>query len=213
VLNIEAYQARRSRRWIVTAGLVAIPAGALSLLLNGQRPEIPPAGPPPAPPAQPLQVAADAPRTEPARFPPRSCLPPVRESTACGAIDLDSFSPGRELTWVDDARVWWESDHDTAGEEDDHSMHRVIEAPLRKLVELVCREGGTLEVHDAYRPGGVHSDRSLHREGRALDVTCDQFPLEKLAKLCWVAGFDWVLYERGVKTGPHVHCSMRRQGR
>ncbi|MFC1452487.1 hypothetical protein ACFLSJ_03985 [Verrucomicrobiota bacterium] len=111
--------------------------------------------------------------------------------------------------YIDDPRVWWESDNDDKDTEDDHSIHRSLEAPLRRLIELVHERGGALEVQDAYRAGGVHNPRSLHKEGRALDVTCDEMSLEDLAKLCWAAGFDWVYHEdRG--TGPHVHCSVRR---
>ena len=51
---------------------------------------------------------------------------------------------------------------------------------------------------------------SLHKEGRAIDVTCDQMPLEELAKLCWISGFDWVYYEARKGKGPHIHCSVRR---
>ncbi len=89
-------------------------------------------------------------------------------------------------------------------------MHHAIETPLRLLIELVHREGGTLEIHDAYRPEGVHNARSLHKEGRALDMTCDELGLERLACLCWAAGFDWVYYEASARGGAHVHCSVKR---
>ena len=104
-----------------------------------------------------------------------------------------------------------ETEDDDTDTEDDHSVHRSLEAPLRRLIELVHRRGGILEVHEAYRATGVHNPRSLHTEGRAIDVTCDEFSLEELAKLCWAAGFDWVYYEGGSKVnGPHIHCSVRR---
>lgn len=149
-------------------------------------------------------------RAEPERFPPDTHMPRLREGLVSGSIDLSTFSPGRDLVRVDDARVWWESDHDTSDEEDDHSMHVLAEEALRRLIELVIRHGGTLKVQDAYRPQLVHSSRSLHKEGRAIDVTCDEFSLEKLAKLCWAAGFDWVYHEASAKGGAHVHCSVRR---
>ena len=31
---------------------------------------------------------------------------------------------------------------------------------------------------------------------------------ELLCKLAWQAGFDWVFYEYGSGTGPHVHASV-----
>jgi hypothetical protein len=147
-------------------------------------------------------------REEPADFPIGTHLPNRREGEVSGSIDMATFSAGRDLIYVDDERVWWESDQDEDDDECDHTMHRSLEAPFRRLVELVSREGGTLKVQDAFRPARIHSSRSLHREGRALDVTCDDFPLEKLAKLCWAAGFDWVYYEK--TGGEHVHCSVRR---
>lgn len=150
-------------------------------------------------------------RSLPETFPKGTHLPDVRESEASGSVDLGSFSPGRELTCLDDDRVWWESDNDEGDVEDDHTIHRALEWPLRRLIEQVCQRGGTLELHDAYRPGGVHNSRSLHKEGRAIDVTCDEMPLDELAKLCWAAGFDWVYYEAPRQgNGAHIHCSVRR---
>jgi hypothetical protein len=118
------------------------------------------------------------------------------------------FSPGRDLTFIDDARVWWESDNDDGDNEDDHSIHKSLEIPLRRVIELVAARGATLKVQDAYRPAGIHNPRSLHKEGRAVDLTCDDMPLEDLAKLCWAAGFDWVYYE--TRGGAHIHCSVKR---
>jgi D-alanyl-D-alanine dipeptidase len=114
-----------------------------------------------------------------------------------------------DLVRIDDPRVWWESDNDHKDTEDDHLFHRAMEEPFRRLVELVHQAGGTLEVHDAYRPEGIHAPLSLHREGRAVDVTCDQLGLEKLAKLAWAAGFDWVYHEVPRRGGAHVHASVR----
>ena len=149
-------------------------------------------------------------RAAPVSFPPDTHLPNINEVRASGAIDLGTFSPGRDLIRFDDPRIWWESDHDKGDIEDDHSIHKSVEGPLRTLIELVTKEGGELEVHEAYHPGGQHNIRSLHKEGRAIDVTCDQFPLEELAKLCWVAGFDWVYYEASTAGGAHIHCSVKR---
>ena len=156
-----------------------------------------------------LSVAEPA-RAEPDRFPPNTHIPAKREGLVSGSIDLATFSPERDLVYVDDPRVWWESDHDEDDSEDDHIIHKSMECPLRRLINLVCREGGTLKIHDAYRPTGIHNPTSLHKEGRAVDVTCDEFSLEKLAKLCWAAGFDWVYHEATSRHGAHIHCSVRR---
>ncbi len=163
-------------------------------------------------------AAAEAPpdlhapvREAPARFPPNTCLPDVRETEACGAIDLATFSPGRDLVFVDDHRVWWESDAKGGRDgECDHSMHRRLATPFRRLVELAAGCGARLKVHDAYRATGIHSPRSLHREGRAIDLTSDDISLEEVAKLAWQAGFDWVYHECPRSGGHHVHASVRR---
>lgn len=149
-------------------------------------------------------------REIPKDFPANTHMPSTGEGATSGSIDLGTFSAGRDLTYFDDARVWWESDNDTNDTECDHSIHRALVAPLRRLIELVSQAGGTLEVHDAYRPSGIHAARSLHLEGRAIDVTCDELGLKELAKLCWAAGFDWVFYESKAKGGAHVHVSVRR---
>ncbi len=149
-------------------------------------------------------------RPEPERFPANTHMPPVRETVASGAIDMNSFLAERDLIRIDDSRVWWESDNDVGDDEDDHEIHKSMEEPLRRLIELVCQHGGTLKVHDAYRYMGIHVQRSLHKEGRAVDVTCNELSEEKLAKLCWVSGFDWVYYEKKKNRGVHIHCSVRK---
>ena len=167
-------------------------------------------------------------REAPASFARNARLPGPVERDHSGAIDLDTFSAGRDLVYVADARCWWESDHDALENdvECDHTMHAAAEIPFRRLVNLVAAAEGTnsqLRVQEAYRPSGVHAARSLHCEGRAIDVTLGrpgakesyrgaegQAALERLAKLCWQAGFDWVYYEYGGGTGPHVHASVRR---
>lgn len=174
-------------------------------------------GPSPAPPpvSDPTPLTPEPPsfdpiRPEPSRFSRNTHRPSHPEGTTSGSIDPTLFSAGRDLVYVDDARIFWESDHDKNDTECDHSIHHAMETPFRLLIELVDRAGGTLEVQDAYRAGGnIHNSRSLHKEGRAIDVTCDELGLEKLAKLCWAAGFDWVYYEDS-GGGPHVHCSVKR---
>lgn len=145
-----------------------------------------------------------------AKFKPNTCRPEGREGSISGSIDLGTFSEAW-LTEVHDDRIWWESDHDHGDTEDDHLMHRSLKEPLLRLTALVTAEGGHLEVHDAYREKGIHAPRSLHREGRAIDLTCDDLGLERLAILCWSAGFDWVFYENKAKKGAHVHCSVQRE--
>ncbi len=170
-------------------------------------------------------------RPFPDKFPRRSCMPDMKESEASGAVSNSLFSPGRDLVYVDDPRVWWESDFDgDADDEDDHSMHYAIVPAFRRLVELVAMSNATLRVQEAYRPANIHSALSLHKEGRALDLTCpdldpaapktsprdgkqvlpSQVSLEILAKLCWAAGFDWVYYEVPKSSGAHLHVSARR---
>lgn len=152
-------------------------------------------------------------REQPERFRANTYMPRQREGVTSGSIDLETFSAGRDLVFVDDPRVWWESDNDSSDTECDHSMYRSLELPLRRLIELVTQAGGRLKVQDAYRASGVHNPRSLHKEGRALDLTCDELGLEKLAKLCWMAGFDWVYHEAKSRGGAHVHVSVRREPR
>ena len=148
-------------------------------------------------------------RPEPARFRAGTHLPRWSEKLVVGPLRVKSLIPKADLVRVDDSRVWWDSDQDKNDNEDDHLMHRRMEEPLRRLIELVDQRGGVLEVHDAYRLEGVHAKLSFHKEGRALDLTCDQLGLEKLAKLAWAAGFDWVYYEAPKKGGAHVHASVK----
>lgn len=160
---------------------------------------------PPAPPYNLAQPVRDIPR----RFPARTYLPKRREGAASVSIDQVAFNPDRDLIEVHDDRVWWESEHDVNDTENDHVIHRALEIPLRRLIELVSAEGGTLKVQDSFRPHGIHAPRSLHRQGRAVDLTCDELGLERLAQLAWAAGFDWVYYEAPRGGGHHVHASVR----
>jgi hypothetical protein len=150
-------------------------------------------------------------REEPRRFLANTYRPKKREGVASGSINPKTFFPKYDLIRIDDPRVWWESEHDKGDTEDDHVMHRAMREPVLRLIELVHQHGGTLKVQDAYRATGVHAPRSLHREGRAIDVTCDELGLEKLAKLCWAAGFDWVYFEAPKRGGAHIHASVRAQ--
>ncbi len=153
-------------------------------------------------------------RPAPASFPPDSNMPSGRESLHCGPIDLKTFDPKRDLIRFEDQRVWFESDHDTDDYEDDHMINRAVDIPLKRLVNLMEKRGATLKVQDAYRAISgdrmIHLENSLHREGRAVDLTSDQLSLGDLAKLCWQAGFDFVLYEVPKRGGQHLHCSVKR---
>lgn len=150
-------------------------------------------------------------RDIPRRFPASSRLPSGGEGSTSVSIGSVAFDPSLDLVEVYDDRVWWESEHDRGDTEDDHLMHAAMEVPLRRLIELVSAEGGVLKVQDAYRDHGIHSPRSLHKQGRAIDLTCDELGLERLAALTWAAGFDWVLYEAPKGGGHHVHASVRPQ--
>ena len=164
-------------------------------------------------------------REAPATFKRNTYLPNIREGEASVSVGVVEFSAGRDLVYVTDDRVWWESDHD--GDDDDecdHSMHAAMEIPFRRLINLIVAAGWQPRVQEAYRASGVHANRSLHKEGRALDITIDRLTepklthfekiaaYEELSKLAWQAGFDWVYYEYGSGTGPHIHASVRPDG-
>ncbi|NLB70240.1 MAG: hypothetical protein GX804_11285 [Lentisphaerae bacterium] len=166
-------------------------------------------------------------REAPESFKRDTFLPAMRESEASVAIADVDFSPGRDLVYVEDVRVWWESDNDDHEDdyECDHSMHAAMEIPFRRLSNLVAKTGKwELRVQEAFREWGVHSRNSLHKQDRALDITVERLHGEKLtffekraayeelAKLAWQAGFDWVYYEHSRGTGPHIHASVRPDG-
>ncbi len=149
-------------------------------------------------------------REIPRSFRARTHKPNAGEGATSGSIDLASFSAGRDLIRIDDPRVVWESDNDTNDDEDDHMFNIAMETPMRRLFELVDQAGGVLEVTDSYRAVGVHGVRSLHKEGRAVDLISTGIDLQHLARLTWASGFDWVLYESPKRGGAHIHASVRR---
>ena len=153
-------------------------------------------------------------RPAPASFPRDSNMPQGREVYASGPIDLTTFNPEKDLTRFEDKRVWFDSDNKANPVEDDHTIHRAMQVPLKRLVNLLEKKGGKLKVHDAYRPADkntIHAPNSLHCEGRAIDLTGEDISLSELAKLAWQAGFDFVLYEKpGRSGGEHLHCSVKR---
>ena len=148
-------------------------------------------------------------RDIPVSFPPNSHRPTRKEQVVSGPINLRRFDPMRDLIYIEDPRAWWESDFDKNDVEDDHLIHGAMKEPLLRLIELVHAAGGELKVQDTYREVGIHHDLSLHKEGRAIDLTCDELGLEKLAALCWASGFDWVYHESPKRGGAHVHCSVK----
>ncbi len=153
-------------------------------------------------------------REAPAHFPPDSNMPRGREIYASGPIELESFDPERDLTRFEDKRVWYESDHKKSSpDDDDHVIHKAMVEPLTRLVNLLEQRGGKLRIHDAFRAADknkIHMANSLHCEGRAIDLTCENFDLGELAKLAWQSGFDFVLYEKPRNSGLHLHCSVKR---
>jgi hypothetical protein len=207
-------------KWAMAAAFAVCAGGLLICVgIEGCRKEGPPSDGQKAP-------ETETPRTEPppdlhspvrdapASFPPDSNLPRGKEIYASGPIDLETFDPKRDLVRFEDPRVWFESDHDGhTDDEDDHLIHRAMEVPLRRLVNLLEKKNGTLKVQDAFRHADknrIHMARSLHCEGRAVDLTSEGVSLSDLAKLCWQAGFDFVLYEVPRSSGVHLHVSVKR---
>ena len=205
------------RVMIIFAAVACVSSLALFIVLKGcgkrepgevKKPEVAESKPPAPPPDLHNPV-----RAAPASFPPDSNLPRGKEIYASGPIDLDHFNPTNDLVRFDDKRVWFESDYDKVSDEDDHMIHRAVEVPLKRLVNLAEKKRGTLKVHEAYRASEknkIHLATSLHCEGRALDLTSETLNLSELAKLAWQAGFDFVLYEKPRKSGVHLHCSVKR---
>ncbi len=208
-------------KWAMAAAVVVCAGGLLiCACVEGCRQEKPPADDqqaqtePETPGKEPPPDLHRPVREAPASFPPDSNLPRGKEIYASGPIDLATFDEKRDLVRFEDPRVWFESDHDGhTDDEDDHLIHRAMEVPLRRLVNLLEKKKGKLKVQDAFRHAAknrIHMERSLHCEGRAIDLTCEGVSLSDLAKLCWQAGFDFVLYEVPKSSGVHLHCSVKR---
>lgn len=134
--------------------------------------------------------------------------PARREGTVSHSIRNVPFNPETDLIRIEDDRVWWESEHDSGDTEDDHIFHYAMLDPMKRIIELVSARGATLKVQDAYRDAGIHASQSLHKQGRAVDLTADGMDLGQLSSLAWAAGFDWVYFEAPKKGGWHVHASV-----
>lgn len=99
---------------------------------------------------------------------------------------------------------------DEEGTGADRLMTRRLKERVEVLAGLVAREwpGVQLRVTEAWDENDEHGERSIHYEGRAVDLTTSDLNtarLGRLSGLALAAGFDWVAHEP-----THVHASVRR---
>ena len=144
-----------------------------------------------------------------------SAVPPTTESQASGAIRKrirrGDAEFARLVSYPEATRIVFKDEEHSGG---DMRMAPRLAGCLAGLAALVYLEwGGTvrLRVTEAWDEEGEHSERALHYEGRAADITTsdvDQRKLPRLAMLATWCGFSWVYYENKA----HVHVSVRRDG-
>jgi hypothetical protein len=129
-----------------------------------------------------------------------------RVGAISGAVDRGTV-PFHRLVRCDARNIVFKDEEGTGA---DRLMTPRLEARLQRLASLVSREwpGVQLRVTEAWDENREHGERSVHYEGRAVDLTTsdlDNTRLARLAGLALSAGFEWVAHEP-----THVHASVSR---
>lgn len=136
--------------------------------------------------------------------------PDKAEAEVVGAINarINRRSPYfQRLVRVESEAIVFKDEEGTGA---DRLMTTRTRERLERLSSLVLREwpGVRLRVTEAWDENAEHGAKSVHYEGRALDLTTsdqDSSRLGRLAGMAIEAGFDWVIHE-----STHVHASVAR---